>query len=57
MEEGGLAEIRSGKDKYSLYRRIAVFIGIAVNVLLSFVMHRFGLPLYLDCIGTIAFLS
>ena len=49
-----MAEIRSGKDKYSLYRRIAVFIGIAVNVLLSFVMHRFGLPLYLDCIGTIA---
>lgn len=49
-----MAEIRGGKDKYSMYRRIAVLIGVAVNVLLAFIMHRFELPLYLDCIGTIA---
>lgn len=36
------------------YRTIIVLTAIAFNVIVSYVIHRFGLPLYLDTIGTVA---
>ena len=31
----------------------AAALGVAMNVILYYLMHRFGMPFYLDCIGTI----
>ena len=39
--------------KNSMYRAVTVIIGIAVSVLLSFIMESMGTPLYLDTVGTI----
>ncbi|MBQ9442792.1 MAG: HD domain-containing protein [Lachnospiraceae bacterium] len=35
-------------------RLLIVVIGIAINVILKYVMYRFNIPLYLDTVGTIA---
>ena len=35
-------------------RAVMILAGILVNVLLSFVMDRLGMPLFLDTVGTIA---
>ncbi|MBR6452200.1 MAG: HD domain-containing protein [Lachnospiraceae bacterium] len=40
-------------DKQGMRRAIAIATGIVINVVLSFLANRFGLPLYLDTIGTI----
>ncbi len=40
--------------KYSRIKMLIIICGIMVNVGLSFIMHRFNVPLYLDTIGTIA---
>ena len=39
--------------KNSMYRAVTAIIGIAVSVLLSFIMESMGTPLYLDTVGTI----
>lgn len=39
--------------KNSMYRALTAISGIAVNVLLSFIMNSLGTPLYLDTAGTI----
>ncbi len=39
--------------KNSIYRAVTAIIGIAVSVLLSFIMESMGTPLYLDTVGTI----
>ena len=39
--------------KNSMYRVVTAIIGIAVSVLLSFIMESMGTPLYLDTVGTI----
>ncbi len=41
-------------DKFSMQRALSAVIGTALNVLLAFLAHRLGLPLYLDTLGTIA---
>ena len=41
-------------NKGSKYRAAAVIVGITVNVLLAYVSSFFGLPVYLDTIGTMA---
>ena len=47
-------EMRSKRiDKYSMQRALSVLGGIALNVALSYLIHRLGIPLYLDTIGTI----
>ena len=38
--------------KYNRIRRIATAGGVVVNVFLAFLTYKSGLPLYLDCIGT-----
>ncbi len=43
---------RNRQDKGYLYRIVAVLICITVNVVLSYAVHRMGLPMYLDTIGT-----
>ncbi len=47
-----LGRIKLGK--YSRIKIIIVICGILINVGLSFIVHRFNIPLYLDTIGTIA---
>ncbi len=42
-----------GIDKYSLWRALSVIIGIAVNLLLSYLTKVLDLPFYLDTAGTI----
>ncbi|MCR4989310.1 MAG: HD domain-containing protein [Lachnospiraceae bacterium] len=41
------------RDQGARLRIVTIVIGITVNVLLSFLLHRFGLPMFLDTIGTI----
>ena len=41
-------------DKNKILRASLIFVGVLVNVLLSFAMDRLGLPLFLDTVGTIA---
>lgn len=41
-------------NRGSKLRAISVMIGIAVNVLLAYISHRAGLPVYLDTVGTIS---
>ncbi len=48
-----MGQLSKGNNRGSIYVTIAVILGIAVNVGLSFVAFFFGLPLYLDTIGTI----
>lgn len=49
--------MKAFKDKAgrrdSTFRFISIIIGIFVNVILSYISYRTGLPLYLDTIGTI----
>ncbi len=45
---------RNSIDKAALRRYGVVAAGIALNVILAFLSHRFNLPLYIDTIGTIA---
>ena len=54
--EGGKV-LKHDHDRYGKWRVAATFIGVALNVALSFGMHNMGLPLYLDTIGTIAVAS
>ena len=39
--------------KYSLMRASVAIGGIVINVLLSYIMYRTGLPLYFDTVGTV----
>ena len=41
-------------DRGRKRRALSVFIGIVINVLLSLITYRAGLPVYLDTVGTIA---
>ncbi len=40
-------------DRAGMLRNAIVAGGIALNVILSFAVHRLGLPLYLDTVGTL----
>ncbi len=40
-------------SRNSLYRCIAIIAGVFVNVVLSYIMNKTGIPLYLDSVGTI----
>ena len=40
-------------NRYSLYRALFVIGSTSVNVILAFAAIRFGLPLYLDTVGTV----
>ncbi|WP_031550376.1 HD-GYP domain-containing protein [Oribacterium sp. FC2011] len=42
---------KTSKDR--MFRIVTVIIGIAINVLLSYVLYKSGLPIYLDTLGTI----
>ncbi|MCR5753798.1 MAG: response regulator [Acetatifactor sp.] len=48
MENKGLSRSRT-----EFYRVILIFGGIALNVLMAVLRLRYGIPFYLDCIGTI----
>ncbi len=41
------------KNKYAMWRALIVIMGIAANVLLSYITSRVGLPFFLDTAGTI----
>ncbi|MCR4831689.1 MAG: diguanylate cyclase, partial [Pseudobutyrivibrio sp.] len=42
------------KDYGTIYRRLAILVGVIVNVLFAMVINcLLGLPLYLDTVGTI----
>ena len=58
--QGDLPHIKGEKDirsisikKYSLWRNLVILISIAVNVLLSYIVHVLQLPFYLDTAGTV----
>ncbi len=42
------------KNKEHMRRQITVLAGVGTNVLLAFITHKLGLPLYLDTIGTMS---
>lgn len=44
-------KLRIGKN--SIYRAVAIVGGVIVNVLLAYLINLSGLPLYLDCVGSI----
>ncbi len=54
MEVIPVIENPSRSRRGSFYRLGSILIGVLVNVALSYAAYRFGLPLYLDTIGTIA---
>lgn len=49
-----LNRIKSSNDRNRINRGLLIGAGIAVNVLLSYIMDRLGLPLFFDTVGTIA---
>ena len=49
-----LNRIKSSNDRNRINRGLLIGAGIAVNVLLSYIMNRLGLPLFFDTVGTIA---
>ncbi len=48
-----MVTLRRRSKNSSMYRVAAVFIGVAVNVLMGFLVTEFNIPFYLDTIGTI----
>ena len=53
MEETGVIKQTRKVDKNSLQRALAAVTGIIVNVLLTFLMKTFDLPIYMDSAGTV----
>ena len=41
-------------DKNSLYRALFTILGVLLNVVPAYIIHRFDLPFYADTIGTVA---
>ncbi len=53
-EETGLTDRQEKTKKGVFYRMIVIMAAVLLNVILSFINDRIGMPIYLDTIGTIA---
>ena len=52
-EDLAVRAIAKDRNVFFLGKKGAIITGVIINVILTYLMEKLGIPLYLDCVGTI----